>query len=221
MKFFAKYFLVGIIVALVGCSKSTFVDPSWTESPKLVKVVFTEPDVEALDDLQDDLPEYVDNFSEWFSAEFVNKMNEYSKDGVVFNMVMANSVGGEKVSLNDETFKAPKVDEMSDDADVYLVLDKIWFGRNCSTSAGMGVGVAGGTAAGSGGSAMGFGATTSCSFDAMCKFSFYDTKTKKLVSYGKAKGASSYILTVSKSDWKNAVQGLVYKLVGGTPVSKF
>lgn len=208
--------LVFAAALLMGCSpKTTFVDQSWTVQPKLVKVVFTEPEVESLDDLQDDLPEYVDNFGEWFSAEFVNKMNEYTKDGIVYKMAATKSVGGEVVTLNNESFKAPKAEEMDADADVYLVLDKVWFGRESESGTAY---VAGG---GAGGMGMGMVATSSNYFRAKCKYSFYDVKAHKIVGYGKSVGSSSYTFGVDKGDWETAVRGLASNIIDGTPMYKY
>lgn len=44
---------------LIGCAAGhKNVDSSWTEAPKTISVLFTEPIVQNKDDVEDDLPEY-------------------------------------------------------------------------------------------------------------------------------------------------------------------
>ena len=58
-----------VCATLIGCaSPRAVIDESWTQKPTKVKVVFTEPIIANLDDLQDDLPDYYNKFSEWYKS---------------------------------------------------------------------------------------------------------------------------------------------------------
>lgn len=211
-----KFLAASVMAALlmVGCAApTTFVDSSWKNHPKSLKILFTEPDVDNLEDLKDDLPDYVDNFDEWFKNQVVQSMKQKSgNNNISFTMVKTESADGEMVSLNSESFKVPKPKEIAEDADVYLIMDKIWLGRESETNTGAGVGTFGANGG------MAIGVTTSSYFRVKCKFSFYDTKTKNILGYGKATGTASYSFALTKSDWEYALNDMVKVVVDKTPI---
>ena len=96
---------------LLGCAAPRSVmDQGWTQKPANVKVVFTEPFIANPKDLQDDLPDYVNNFSDWYKAQldsnfasqttgvqyFVEKI---SQDKVKFEAAAVNGVALKGVRL--------------------------------------------------------------------------------------------------------------------------
>lgn len=212
-KFMAAAFLTGLF--FVGCAfKPTFVEPSWKSAPKSMKIIFTKPEVSALDDLKDDLPEYVDNFSEWFKIQLPLQFKQKSGDRDI-SYIVSETAGVDSVAvvLNNENFNAPKFAEMGDEAEVYLIMDKIWIGHGSDTRM-VSTGVGAGPNAGSN-----FNMSSTSSLSATCVFSFYDAKTKKNLAYGRASGASPYTFALSTSNWETAVGEMVRKIIDRTPIS--
>jgi hypothetical protein len=116
---------------LVGCAAPRSVmDQGWTQKPAKVKVVFTEPFIANPDDLQDDLPEYVNNFSDWYKAQLETNLGSQT-NGVLYSVekVSMDKVKFEAAAVNGVNIKVPKVEEMDGQADVYLVVNDIWIGR--------------------------------------------------------------------------------------------
>ena len=56
----------------IGCAQNNptvSINPTWTEKPTKITIVFTEPFVDNVDDLEDDLKEYSEKFMDWYKAE--------------------------------------------------------------------------------------------------------------------------------------------------------
>ena len=71
---------------LVGCAAPRSVmDQGWTQKPAKVKVVFTEPFIANPDDLMDDLPEYVNNFSDWYKTQLEANLGSQT-NGVLYSV---------------------------------------------------------------------------------------------------------------------------------------
>ena len=132
---------------LVGCASShSVIDQSWTQKPAKVKVVFTEPHIDSPKDLQDDLPDYVNNFSDWYKSQLETNLGAQTK-GVLYSVerISQDLIKTETVSENGSSFWVPTISEMNPEADVYLVINDIWIGRivsetTCSMGGGFGVG---------------------------------------------------------------------------------
>ncbi len=200
---------------LIGCAAPrSVVDPSWTQKPGKVKVVFTEPFVANPDDLQDDLPDYVNNFPDWFKAQVEANIGKYSS-GVNFSVerISADMVSAEAASLDGVNIKVPKIKQMDNDADIYLVLNDVWFGRTEAESA-----CAGSFGAGGVGGGMMVGGCVSKQFTAKGNFAYFDVKTGKRVAYGDFEANSSYTFAVSQGDWESVVLGALDKMLSNTPL---
>lgn len=213
-------FIFAMIVSvafMVGCAgPKSFVDNTWSERPQNVKVVFTEPAIGNPDDLADDLPEFKDNFSDWYKATWTANLDKASHQKVAFTMekVDASAISAETVKLGDKDFEAPKFAEMGSDADVYLVINNAWVGReNEETQT-----VQGNLASESQQTVPGSGVSISNYFKAKCTYAFYDVKANKIVAYGAVEGKAQYQFAVSKGDWEFAVGDLVDKVVAKTPI---
>ena len=198
---------------LIGCAAPRgVVDPSWKEKPASVKVVFTEPFVANPEDLQDDLPDYVDHFQDWYLDQLLTNLAKFAK-GVKFSgeMISRDKVKYESGAMEGGNVKVPKYDSMQGDADIYLVMDDLWIGRTevqstCST----GMGAAGGA-----------GMSASCMTPALANkgsFAYYDAKTGKRLAYGDFQENMGFTFGVSANDWKNVLYMTSQTLLKKTPL---
>lgn len=201
-------------VFMLGCASSHefSVQESWTQAPKLVKVLFNEPDVESLDNLKYAMPENFDRFDDWFKERFLLSMKEKTDDKVSFDMGKTDEFAGEVVPLRYASFKAPKPVEMTDDADVYLAMDKIWFGYHKGGSAYLETTYKASSPSGDGAEVV----YHSGSFKAQCKYAFYDARTKKILAYGKADVEGR---DLTRENWESMVSSLVDNILEGTPLA--
>ena len=195
-------------VFLVGCAaKRAVIDDSWTKKPSKVKVVFTEPLVANMDDLEDDLPDHVYNFSEWYRAQLeYNLLSRSSGVRYAVQKISRDYVKIEPAPVNDENIKVPRVTEMDPSADVYLVLDDIWIGRTVK----MGTCSNGMT-------------TYSCPqnyFTAKGIYAFYDVSSGRRVGYGDYESNSGYTFVVSLSDWESILEKTVDTILDNTPITQ-
>lgn len=193
---------------LVGCAAPrAVIDDSWTRKPTKVKVVFTEPIIANLDDLQDDLPDYYNKFSEWYKTELENNLGEQTS-GVRYSVqkISSDNIRINPAPLNNENIKVPSVTEMSNSADVYLVLDDIWIGRTTKMST------------------CSNGMTTySCPqnyFTAKGIYAYYDVKSGRRVGYGDYEANSGYSFVVSLSDWETIMEKAVRIVLNNTPLAE-
>lgn len=199
---------------LVGCAAPRSVmDQGWTQKPANVKVVFTEPFIANPKDLQDDLPDYVNNFSDWYKAQLESNFASQTTGVQYFvEKISQDKVKFEAAAVSGVNIKVPKIEEMDNQADVYLVLNDIWIGRVesgtiCSTGAGGGFG-------------MGMTCTQNKDFTGKGNFAYFDAKTGKRLGYGDIEAKSSYSFTVSQSDWLNVMTKTVAAMLENTPIKK-
>jgi len=205
VKLVLALFMVGAF--LVGCAgPHAVLDESWTKKPSKVKIVFTEPFVSNVDDLEDDLPGYVDNFTGWFSAEVESYVAEMS-NGINYsvNKISSSMVRSESAELDEENIKVPKLKSMDNDADVYLVMDDVWFGRTQKTT----------TCGG------GMGMVSMCTISSLtCRFNYayYLTKNGKRVGYGHIDKDISFTFAMTANDWLDVVGEAVKDMIDKTPL---
>ena len=201
---------------LMACASANLkVDESWKQKPSKVKIVFTEPSVANPEDLADDLPDYVNNFSDWFKAKIEEYLPRYST-GVQYSI---EKISSDKISVsnevvNDTNVVVPKITEMNSEHEVYLVINDIWIGRTtdiCHASHNVNSGL---------------GFTTTVDSDYECKvfagkgaFAYYDSKTGKRLAYGRFANHSTYTFAVTKSDWENIVWRMLGEIIPGTPLN--
>ena len=207
-----------VCALLVGCAAPrSVVDQGWTQKPANVKVVFTEPFIANPDDLQDDLPDYVNNFSDWYKAQLEANFASQT-NGIQYSVekISQDKVKFEAANVNGVNIKVPKVEEMDNQADIYLVMNDIWIGRvesatTCTT---------GGFNAAGGGMGMGTTCTQDKDFTGKSSFAYFDPKTGKRLGYGDIEAKSSYTFAVSQSDWMNVMAKTVSTMLDKTPLKK-
>lgn len=126
--------LVAIALFFAGCAKKapTFsVAQTWTEKPKKLTIVFTEPVVENQDDLQDDIEEYANNFGEWFKAELKKDYESLTKNSVSldFQKVDSTAMIIETDHVDTTSFKTPRPASMEQGNGYYLAISNVIFSR--------------------------------------------------------------------------------------------
>lgn len=126
--------LVAIALLFAGCAKKapTFsVAQTWTEKPKKLTIVFTEPIVENQDDLQDDIEEYANNFGEWFKAELKKDYESLTKNSVSldFQKVDSTAMIIETDHVDTTSFKTPRPASMEQGNGYYLAISNVIFSR--------------------------------------------------------------------------------------------
>lgn len=195
-------------VFFVGCAAPHAVlETSWSQKPTKVKVVFTEPLVANPDDLADDLPDHVDNFAEWYKAELEKNLGSQT-NGVLYSVekIAQDKVTTVAAPLNNVNVKTPKITEMDNEADVYLVMNDVWVGRTTkpgTCTAGM--------------------VTYTCDypyFSGKGNYAFFDAKSGQRLGYGVVAADISYTFAVTKSDWESVVEKTVKIILEETPLVK-
>lgn len=195
-------------VFFVGCAAPhAVVDSSWSQKPTKVKVVFTEPLVANPDDLADDLPENVNNFSDWYKTELEKNLGTQT-NGVLYSVekISQDKVSTVAAPLNDVNIRIPKITEMENEADVYLVMNDVWIGRTVkpgTCTAGM--------------------VSYTCEypfFSGKGDYAFFDAKSGQRLGYGVIAADVSYTFAVTKDDWECVVEKTVKIMLDETPLKK-
>ena len=208
-----------VSLLLSACSASRYyVDPEWAKMPKpaSVKVVFSTPEIGNPDDLKDDLPEYEDNFVDWFAPQMKRVIDSCSNGKIDYSMMMVEpkefKFRTEKMNETNKNFDVPEYPLMKSDADVYLVVSNIWLGREELESN------PGGWVMGPSGTMVYTAPTTTRMFVSKGRYAFYDAKTKKLLGFGAAEGSMTYNFAVTRTDWENSVRVMTKQMLRETPL---
>lgn len=214
---FAKTLLVLALICfcLVGCYNSRqHKDPSWTAKPSMLQVVYTVPVIP--DSIE--LPESMKTLSSWiwsnvdntlkFNAGSHYKLNEISKDLVSYSNHEADG----------DSILVPKLNSMSDSADVYLIYDNFKFEPYTNFvpgAAGPGFGMGGGMMVG-----ISTGSSHGC-VKISASYAYYDSKNGKLLDYGFLEESGCAEDKVFEHDWQNALRDLVMHSIEKTPVAQY
>lgn len=218
-------------IAFTGCAKSNptfFVDPTWTEKPASVTVAFTEPNVENKDDLEDDLKDYVENFSSWFQAELKKDLELVTKNSVAFDVRKANAEDFSVVtdSIMTDKYNMLKPNTMEGDG-YYLVYSNVNFSRredaydNAAYNAHVAQNGYGAPVDPGKNSMATAGATfTENGLWVNADYAFYNAKSGEKVAFGHWAVRSKFAYAMTTSDWEKCVMALVKKTLAKTPVLK-
>ena len=205
-------------VVFTGCAgNKPTISEDWNWRPATLAVVFTNPVVVNAEDIEDDLPEYVNKFHEWMSlqlkknidskAELINNntplrvnvmyyplgisgnVNFYMSDsGIMFN-------GKDVFAAEEERLALP-------DADAYLFIDAINI-NSVLTGGGMGL----------------LGLLLHEGMMTMkASYAFYDGKTHQRIGVGTLDAIEEYAFGVARSNWESLMETAVKKLFDETPV---
>lgn len=215
---YIKLVLVSLAVLfLMGCGGTkTTVSENWNWRPATIAVIFTNPVVMNAGDVEDDLPEYVNNFSEWMAAEL--KRNIESKATLlgnnsrlrVYMMTYPRGISGNVNFYMGESgvmFEEKDVFALGDElalpeADAYLFIDQL---KINSVLTGGGLGLLG--------LLLHEGLMTING-----SYGFYDGKTHERIGYGTLAAVEDYVFGVSKSNWENLMENAVKFIFDDTPV---
>lgn len=214
-------FLLGVFLslALAGCGGSrASVSENWNWRPKTVAVIFSDARVGNTEDVEDDLPEYVNSFHEWMSAELkknieamARPLSDGSKLQVITKYIAVGDSGiptfyvleSDKVTIDgkdaftigDERLALPP-------ADVYLFMEDIDI-NSVLTGGGMGL----------------LGVLLHEGIMTMkANYSFYDGKTHERLGNGHLDAVEEYVFGVSKSNWVSLIRGSIKRMCKKTPV---
>ena len=218
MKRLMSVLTVVILFALTGCGGSkAVISENWNWRPATIAVIFTNPAVANVEDLEDDLPEYVNSFPVWMAAELkrdieskAELLNNNSQMRVVVKHTSVGITGNGNFNMTETgiTFNDRDVFSIDDDrlalpdADVYLFIDAINI-NSVLTGGGMGL----------------IGLLLHEGLMTMkATYSFYDGKTHKRLGLGSLEVVEDYVFGVSRSNWENLMEIAVKKLFDDTPV---
>lgn len=192
---------------LIGCASAGLknVDPSWTEAPSNVTVLFTEPNVQNKDDVADDLPDFADNFPGWFSqqmgAEFAKQAGLTPKFDVkgmdAFEFVPATF---KKKQAN---VPQPKFDVIGDVDGFVVSIANIVVSRFSETK------MTGLTSA-----------ETKSYLQFAGEYSIANASEKKVVTTGSFQAREELGFALTKRNWENLMETLVEEIIKDTPLKK-
>ncbi|WP_173474367.1 hypothetical protein [Fibrobacter succinogenes] len=212
-------FILGVLflLFLTGCTPRVVISENWNWRPATIAVIYTNPVVANSDDVEDDLPEYVNSFPVWMSAGLkrnieakAENLNDHSRMHVSvvaypLGISGANNfyMGESGVMINNRDVFAIDDERLAlPDADVYLFVDSIQI-NSMLTGGGLGL--------------LGFllheGILTMVG-----NYGFYDGKTHERLGYGTLSALEEYAFGVSRSNWENLMEIVVKKLFEDTPV---
>lgn len=218
MKCLVSTLAVLFLLFLTGCGgTNTTLTKEWTWRPATIAVIFTNPVVANGDDVEDDLPEYVNRFHEWMSLELKKNIEfkaeklsnntrlrvamKYYPLGISGNVNFYMSGSG--VLFNErDVFSVDDGDLALPDADAYLFIDAININ---SVLTGGGLGLLG--------LLLHEGILTM-----KASYSFYDGKTHERLGVGTLDALEEYAFGVSRSNWESLMETAVKKIFDGTPV---
>ena len=224
MNSFCKITLVAFSIVLFGCAPRVpnfFVEPTWTEKPTSVFVVYTEPVIENQDDLEDDLKDYAENFDEWFNPELKKHLDLFARNSVQFTLTKAdsNQIVPDTAKIQDTSMVVPAFKDMKGNG-VYLVLSNIVFSRREEAYMHHGFQTTmPNTNQGMNGNDINNYYTENALW-VSSDYAFYDAKTGDRLAFGRWSQKSKFTYAMTTGDWEKCVKGLAKKLLLRTPLLK-
>ena len=190
-----------------GCAKAGLknVDPSWVEPASSITVLYTQPLVKNTDDVADDLPDYANDFSGWFTMQMGSELNNQAgitpsftkKDISDFTMTVT------KFGKKEFLIPSPKFDQLGEVDGVVIAMSNIDVARISETRV---------TGPGS--------VTTTFYLQMSGEYSISNMATKTVVASGTYKARQSYGFALTKSDWEKTMKYLVQEILKDTPLKK-
>ena len=213
-----KTFLILALMgfAFVGCYNSRqHKDPSWTTKPAMLQVVYTVPVIP--DSIE--LPETMKTLSAWIWSNVDNTLKFNAASHYKLNEVSKDLVSYSKQEADGDSIQVPKLNSMSDSADVYLIYDNFKFQPYTNyvpgASAGPSFGVGGGLMLG-----VSTGSSHGC-VKISASYAYYDAKNGKLLDYGFLEESGCAEEKAFEHDWQNALRDLVMHSIEKTPVAQY
>ncbi len=213
-----------VFLVLTGCggTKAT-ISEEWNWRPATLAVIYSNPIVMNMDDVEDDLPEYVSSFPTWVTQELKKNIeakvnargsNQMHVDVLYYpwggtgpsNLVMSES----ELLLDGKDFFATDNEQVTlPEADVYLIIDGITFKNVQAISSGSGL----------------LGVLLSYMMHSgdlyiEATYGFYDGKSHKRLGYGSLQSNEGYFFGVAKSTWEDLMENAAEDLFEETPILK-
>ncbi|OWV07245.1 MULTISPECIES: hypothetical protein [unclassified Fibrobacter] len=205
--------LLGAAIAaflFVGCSSPRFfVDSQWTNKPAKAKFIFSTGVVENQEDLDDVLVED-ENFTVWFARQLEENVKFYSNHvDFTAERISKEEMLEEKVTLGKNPVTVGKPKTFNSDAEIYVVLNNLWFGRTQRTSY-YTHNIAAGTPTTS---------STNYFISMSGRYAFYDTRTQKILGYGEFNTNEEYVRNLGRDSWKRLIQTSIEEILENTPLT--
>lgn len=209
-----------------GCARAPrpvtkYIDPQWNPKGSNVIVVVSNPLVDNQEDLADDLPEYSKDISPWFSEKFKKYFKAYTGIEPTVIFVPEETFKKDSVMLGTNKIVVPNMAELPD-ASLVLCLSSVRTMRTqmitetIAPGGSQGMQSASVTGVGMG---MTYGVVKNyLHFEGL--YAYYDSSTKKRVSYGVVLSDARFSYVLSSSDWENNIKQMVGNLIKGTPLRK-
>ena len=218
--------LAAAALLFAGCAPKapTFsIEPTWTEKPAELTVVFTEPLVDNQDDLKDDLAEYASNFSEWFGTELKKNFTTVTRNSIKTHVKSAKSMIVEIDSVGTTKFNTPKPTSFEGNG-YYFAIANASFSRKVDTynnQAYYSSGAAYGQPVNPGTNSMAFAGSTITEQGLwfVADYAIYNAEGKR-VAFGHQGIRSKFAYAMTRSDWEKCVTAFVKKSLARTPILK-
>lgn len=217
--------LAALTMLFVGCAPKTTaisIDPSWTEKPAKLTVLFTDPVVENPDDLKDDLPEYVDDFYDWFGRELAKNYGKFTRNSIPLDVQRTEpaSITIQTDSIGRTEVKVPKPANLGEG--YTLVIANANFSRKEDTYANAAYhnsGAAYGQGVNPGQNSMAFAGADLVELGLWLSadYAIYNAAGQR-VAFGHHGIKSKFQYAMTRSDWERCVTAFVKKTLAGTPV---
>lgn len=197
-----------VSLSFFGCAKAGLknVDPSWTEPATAITILYTEPTVKNQDDVADDLPDYANDFTGWFTSQMASEFNSqagvtpnFKQKANITDFTLTNTKFGKKEFI----IPSPKFDELGDIEGVVIAMSNIEIARVSETRI---------TGPGS--------VTTTFYLQFSGEYSISNMANKTVVASGTFKARQSYGIAMTKGDWEKAMNILVEEILKDTPLKK-
>lgn len=192
-----------LLAACVGGSSSSNVNAEWSEKPQSLTVVISEPSVLNKDDLADDIPEYSQNFVEWFSQRLKIELELRTKMKPEIRIEKAENYETAQFPVQQSmvTFHLPNPEKMANLHGMVLAIHPVQFWRrddNCSPHP--------------------FGCFYIHHLMAKGTYAYMDMDSRKVVGYGFFFFPVSFTMAMARGDWEESVRSMVASIVENTPL---
>ncbi|MBO4713564.1 MAG: hypothetical protein J5615_06715 [Fibrobacter sp.] len=196
-------FLCFAAMLLVACGGTRLnVDPTWTEKPKSLTVLITEPYVANTDDLEDDLPEYTTKFGEWMASQL--QMELRLRTGLNAEMRIEKDENFAFAQLpigkNMVDFQLPNPEKIKGLHGMVLTVHPIQFWRDMAPCVGQG------------------GCLNNKYLMAKGTYVFTDVDSRRIMGHGVFGVSSSFSFAMTKGNWEDVVKSMAKEIIEDTPL---
>lgn len=208
------FFVIFCGLFLVACAGPRMsVSQDWNEKPSSISVAYSMQKLNGFDEVfQEDLPEYSDNFNQWFSEQLVKQLSR--KTGIPADKIYVQNVPESNMDHQSFEMKSGVLGDHYQDfpvckdveglpkADAYICLDDVTYKKVYMS--------------------YGFGLLGLLFFSGELfvdgTYSIYDGRRR--LAYGKIGASEEFMFGTEEDEWVNSVETVVDNLLEGTPIKK-